>query len=148
MFSGCASFFMDDSADEHIRQVFIPCKIDYDGNKEELPSYLREHESSNCRAHYLLHKSYINEESLWDWINPLYFAGYRFGKESINIEANLTISNGNHEMKNFEAFCQGEKKHFLFGQSDMNETETECIKSVKETINQQLLDWKTGTKTR
>lgn len=136
---GCASFFKDN---HEPRQVFIPCIIDYDGERNDIPSYLYENESAQCQAHYLLSVEQMNESSLWDWVNPLYPLGYSFADKSLIVEGKLTLKYGKNENKIISSSCKAEKGNSLFSWDIDPDPKKQCIKIIKEDINQQLLKWK------
>jgi hypothetical protein len=145
MFGGCSgySFQLHPEAPEGgTSRMFIPCRIDYTGKADDLPSHLRHSETAACSARYTLRTQTVDAPSPWDWINPLHPLGISFGEESLTLEGKLVLEEGNGEGKIFTSTCTAERTFTLYSRDDDADPEKKCRDAIRSNLNDQLLEWK------
>lgn len=132
-----------ETSPEETRHVFIPCTIEYGGDKAYLPEFLREHASSKCNAKYQIKSEVYDESSFLDWMNPLYPFGYSIGDQGYMIEVELNVSDGDQKNHRMNSSCKVEKKFSLFNEEENNQYRLlKCQKQIKEDLNHKLFTWK------
>jgi hypothetical protein len=148
MLSGCAEYslkVLPNIGELTKKTVCITCKVEYDGNREYLPSYLDNNASSTTTASYSYDVKYVNGSTDWDGLNlfnPLLIVGFPLSEESVIVQGVLKIQDGLSEPHIYTSSCIANKTRSLYQNSGSSAPRKACLYAVRDNINSQLIQYK------